>query len=49
MALADGLALVPPEYPGAEVGAELLVMMLEGSAAERPPFPGTPAAPGTPA
>jgi len=49
MALADGLAFVPPEYPGAEAGAELLVMMLEGSAAERPPFPGGPAAPGAPA
>jgi len=45
MALADGLAFVPPEYPGAAPGAELLVMMLEGSAAERPPFPGGPAAP----
>jgi molybdopterin molybdotransferase len=42
MALADGLAFVPPEYPGGEAGAELLVMMLEGSAAERPPFPGAP-------
>jgi len=40
MALADGLAFVPPEYPGGEAGAELLVMMLEGSASERPPFPG---------
>ena len=45
MALADGLAFVPPEYPGGEAGAELLVMMLEGSAAARPPFPGGPAAP----
>ena len=45
MALADGLAFVPPEHPGAEAGAELMVMMLEGSAAERPPFPGGPAAP----
>ncbi len=45
MALADGLAFVPPEYPGGEAGGELLVMMLEGSAAERPPFPGGPAAP----
>jgi len=45
MALADGLAFVPPEYPGAQAGAELMVMMLEGSAAERPPFPGGPAAP----
>jgi len=40
MALADGLAFVPPEYPGAAPGVELLVMMLEGSSAERPPFPG---------
>ena len=47
MALADGLVFVPPEYPGAEPGAELLVMMLEGSSAERPPFPGGPAAPAT--
>ncbi len=45
MALADGLAFVPPEYPCGEAGAELLVMMLEGSAAARPPFPGGPAAP----
>ena len=45
MALADGLAFVPPEDPGAAPGAELMVMMLEGSAAERPPFPGGPAAP----
>ena len=45
MALADGLAFVPPEYPGAEAGAELMVMMLEGGAAERPPFPGGPGAP----
>jgi molybdopterin molybdotransferase len=45
MALADGLVFVPPEHPGAEAGAELMVMMLEGSAAERPPFPGGPAAP----
>jgi molybdopterin molybdotransferase len=45
MALADGLVFVPPEHPGAEAGEELLVMMLEGSSAERPPFPGGPAAP----
>jgi molybdopterin molybdotransferase len=49
MALADGLVFVPPEYPGASAGAELLVMMLEGSAAERPPFPGGPTAPAGPA
>ena len=30
---------------GAAPGAELMVMMLEGSAAERPPFPGGPVAP----
>jgi molybdopterin molybdotransferase len=45
MALADGLAFVPPAYPGGPLGAEMMVMMLEGSAAERPPFPGGPAAP----
>ena len=45
MALADGLAFVPPEDPGAAPGAELMVMMLESSAAERPPFPGGTAAP----
>ena len=44
MALADGLAFVPPGYPGAEAGTELLVMMLAGSAAARPPFPGMPEA-----
>ena len=45
MALADGLAFVPPAFPGAGSGAELMVMTLEGSAAERPPFPGVPVVP----
>jgi molybdopterin molybdotransferase len=45
MALAHGLAFVPPEYAGGPLGAEMMVMTLEGSAAERPPFPGGPAAP----
>ena len=40
MAGAEGLFFVPPEYPGGDVGTELLVTLLEGSAAERPPFPG---------
>jgi molybdopterin molybdotransferase len=42
MAGAEGLFFVPPEYPGGDVGTELLVTLLEGSAAERPPFPGAP-------
>jgi molybdopterin molybdotransferase len=40
MAGADGLFFVPPGYPGGDAGAELLVMLLEGTSAERPPFPG---------
>ena len=40
MAGAKGLFFVPPEYPGGEIGTELLVMLLGGTAAERPPFPG---------
>ena len=40
MAGAEGLFFVPPQYPGGDVGTELLVMLLDGSAAERPPFPG---------
>ena len=43
MAGAEGLFFVPPGYPGAEAGAELLVMLLAGSSPERPPFPGGPA------
>jgi molybdopterin molybdotransferase len=40
MALADGLAFVPAGYPGGEAGEAFLVMMLDGTSAERPPFPG---------
>ena len=40
MALADSLAFVPPGFPGAEPGEEFLVMMLDGTSEERPPFPG---------
>jgi molybdopterin molybdotransferase len=40
MALADGLAFVPAGFAGSGPGVELLVMMLEGASAERPPFPG---------
>ncbi len=39
MALADGLVFVPPGYAGGETGERLMVMLLEGSSAERPPFP----------
>jgi molybdopterin molybdotransferase len=40
MAGAEGLFFVPPQYPGGEVGTEMLVMLLAGSGSERPPFPG---------
>jgi len=40
MALAEGLAMIPPSHPGAAPGERFLVMLLEGSSAERPPFPG---------
>jgi len=43
MALAEGLAMIPPGHPGAEPGEQFLVMLLEGSSAERPPFPSAPA------
>ena len=39
MAGAEGLFFVPPQYPGGEAGEELLVMLLAGSAAERPRVP----------
>jgi molybdopterin molybdotransferase len=42
MALAEGLAMIPPGNPGAEPGEQFLVMLLEGGSAERPPFPGAP-------
>ena len=44
MAGADGLFFVPPGYPGGEIGTELLVMLLDGTSAERPPYPGASAA-----
>jgi molybdopterin molybdotransferase len=39
MALADGLAFVPSEYPGAAAGERLPVMLLSGASDQRPPFP----------
>jgi len=39
MALADGLLLLPADFPGAQPGVAVPVMLLEGSATERPPFP----------
>jgi len=43
MALAEGLAMIPPGHPDAEPGEQFLVVLLEGSSAERPPFSGAPA------
>jgi molybdopterin molybdotransferase len=40
MALADGLVFVPPGYAGGGAGERFMVMLLEGTSAERPPFPG---------
>jgi len=40
MAGAEGLFFVPPHYPGGGPGVELVVMLLAGSATERPPYPG---------
>jgi molybdopterin molybdotransferase len=40
MALADGLAFVPAGHPGGEPGERLMVMLLEGRSAVRPPYPG---------
>jgi molybdopterin molybdotransferase len=40
MALAQGLALVPAGYPGGEPGESFVVQLLQGSAEERPPYPG---------
>jgi molybdopterin molybdotransferase len=39
MALADGLLFVPSGYPGARPGERFMVMLLDGSRPERPPFP----------
>jgi molybdopterin molybdotransferase len=40
MALADSLAFVPAGFPGCEAGEEFLVMLLDGTSEERPPYPG---------
>jgi len=40
MALAQGLALVPPGYPGGGPGAEFTVQLLWGDSDARPPYPG---------
>jgi hypothetical protein len=40
MAGAEGLFFVPPRHPGGDVGTEMLVTLLAGSGAERPPYPG---------
>jgi molybdopterin molybdotransferase len=40
MAMADGFAIVPAEYPGGPAGESFLVLLPEGARAERPPFPG---------
>jgi hypothetical protein len=40
MAGADGLVFVPPQYPGGDTGSEMLVTLLAGNGAERPPYPG---------
>jgi molybdopterin molybdotransferase len=39
MTLADGLLLLPTAFPGAAPGEQVPVMLLDGVAAERPPFP----------
>jgi len=39
MALADGLAFVPAAYPGGAAGERFMVQLLDGSSAERPPYP----------
>ena len=39
MALAHGLALVPSDYFGGPAGERFVVLLLEGSRPERPPFP----------
>lgn len=37
---AEALAFVPPGFPGGAPGTELMVMLLEGTSRDRPPFPG---------
>ena len=36
---AEGMAFIPPEYPGGDVGTEALVTLLSGSGTDRPPYP----------
>jgi len=44
MSGAEALFFVPPGHPGGDAGEELLVMLLDGSSEERPPFPVAPPA-----
>jgi molybdopterin molybdotransferase len=39
MALADGLAFIPAGHPGTEAGASFMVLLLDGTSEERPPYP----------
>jgi molybdopterin molybdotransferase len=39
MALADGLAFIPAGHPGADAGASFMVLLLDGTTEERPPYP----------
>jgi molybdopterin molybdotransferase len=39
MALADGLAFVPAGHSGGQTGERFLVMLLEGTSDQRPPYP----------
>jgi hypothetical protein len=39
MVLADGLVVVPARHPGGPAGEPHLVVLLEGSRGERPPYP----------
>jgi molybdopterin molybdotransferase len=39
MTLADGLAFIPAGHPGSAPGEEFMVLLLDGSSVERPPFP----------
>jgi molybdopterin molybdotransferase len=40
MALADGLVFVPTGFTGGAAGTPLTVLLLSGSSAQRPPYPG---------
>ena len=39
MALADGLAFIPAGHPGSKAGAPFMVLLLDGTSEERPPYP----------